>query len=99
MTNLWTKIKEKTVQIMEKGTNWILEKSKMFHFESLLLALVAGWLVSIMEPFGFLFQCVVAAFITMGSYFLYSPKDLDGKKEPFVLIFIACVISLFFGIF
>lgn len=99
MKNLWTKIKEKTVEIMEKGTSWIMEKSQMFHVDSIILALVAGWLVAIVEPLGFLFQCVVSAFIIMGSYLLYNPKSLDGKREHFILMLAACVISLFFGIF
>lgn len=98
MTNFLNKCKETACNMMAKATSWIMEKVEMFHIDSVVLALVSGWLVSVVAPLGFLFQCVLAAFITMASYLYYGPKTLDGKREQFVLIVIACIIALFFGI-
>ena len=97
MKEFFLQMKEKAVNGFGKAVDFITTKMKMFNAEALILALVAGWFVSMVSPLGFILQAAISSVIIGGSWLYFEPKSENGKKCHFYLITVACFIALFFG--
>lgn len=98
MKNFFLEMKEKAVEMTNKAFNFIADKAQLFKIDELVIALVCGWVVSLVSPLGFLLQAAISAVLILGGYLYYTPNQENGKKFPFYLIVVACVIALLFGL-